>query len=71
MKNIIDVLKQKEAELQRLRNEVEVLRAATQLLSEEGDPRVEPPENLAATGTAPEAQGKPAAMGVVRGRQFP
>ena len=37
MKNISDVLKQKEAELERIQREIEVLRAAQRLLSDEAD----------------------------------
>jgi hypothetical protein len=66
MKNIIDVLRQKEAELQQLQNEVEVLRVAASLLSEQGDPEL---ETFAATGTDGAVTGAP--MGVARKRQFP
>jgi hypothetical protein len=38
MKNINDVLQQKEAELQQLQSEIEVLRLAAGLLSEDGAP---------------------------------
>ena len=38
MKNINDVLQQKEAELQQLQSEIEALRLAAGLLSEDGDP---------------------------------
>jgi len=42
VKNIFEVLKQKEAALQQLQIEVEVLRRAVAMLSEEGDPPREP-----------------------------
>jgi hypothetical protein len=41
MKNIFDVLRQKEAELQQLQKEIEALRVAARLLAEDGDPRLE------------------------------
>jgi hypothetical protein len=37
MKNIYDVLRQKDAELQQLQRDVEVLRIAARLLAEDGD----------------------------------
>ena len=55
MKNIVEVLKQKEAELRQLQAEVDALRVAIRLLSED-------PENsgrgLAPTGTSSEARVK-------------
>jgi len=47
MKNIADVLKQKEAELERIQHEIEALRIAERLLSDEGDSA----RPLASTGT--------------------
>jgi hypothetical protein len=41
MKNIFDVLRQKEAELQQIQKEIEALRVAARLLSDESDPRPE------------------------------
>ncbi len=41
MKNIYDVLRQKEAELQQLQKEIEALRIAARLLSDENEARTE------------------------------
>jgi hypothetical protein len=41
MKNIFDVLRQKEAELQQIQKEVEALRVAARLLSDESEARAE------------------------------
>jgi len=55
MKNIVEVLRQKEAELQRLQGEVEALRVAIRILSDE-------PENsgraLAPSGSSPDLRAK-------------
>ena len=55
MKNIFEVLRQKEAELQQLQKEVEALRMAARLLAEEGDSRIEAPLRpaMAAAGPVP------------------
>lgn len=68
MKNIIDVLKQKEAEIQRLQKDVEVLRLALPLLSEEGEQRS---EERALTGTSPDARSKGVVAEMGGQRQFP
>ena len=44
MKNVYEVLRQKELELARLEKEVEALRVAAPLLSEEKEPMVEAPK---------------------------
>ncbi|MGA7558151.1 MAG: hypothetical protein WCF61_18300 [Terriglobales bacterium] len=50
MKNVYEVLRQKELELSRLEKEVEALRVAAPLLSEEKEPQMEAPKpTLAAT----------------------
>jgi len=52
MKNLHDVLKQKESDIQRLQAEIEVLQLAAQLLADETD--ISAPEHnpiAAATGT--------------------
>jgi hypothetical protein len=50
MKNVYEVLRQKELELARLEKEVEALRVAAPLLSEEKEPMMEAPKpTLAAT----------------------
>jgi hypothetical protein len=48
MKNVYEVLRQKELELARLEKEVEALRVAAPLLSEEKEPTSEPKPTLAA-----------------------
>jgi len=53
MKNVYEVLRQKELELTRLEKEVEALRIAAPLLSEEKEAAAEP---AAKTATAPAAQ---------------
>jgi hypothetical protein len=52
MKNVYDVLRQKELELTRLEKEVEALRIAAPLLSEEKEPLAEAPKP-SLTATAP------------------
>jgi hypothetical protein len=50
MKNVYEVLRQKELELTRLEKEVEALRVAAPLLSEEKEPQAEAPKpSIAAT----------------------
>jgi hypothetical protein len=50
MKNVYEVLRQKELELSRLEKEVEALRVAAPLLSDEKEPLTEAPKpSLAAT----------------------
>jgi hypothetical protein len=50
MKNVYDVLRQKELELNRVEKEVEALRIAAPLLSEEKEPLAEAPKpSLTAT----------------------
>ena len=52
MKNVYEVLRQKELELARLEKEVEALRVAAPLLSDEKEPMIEIPKpTLAATAT--------------------
>jgi hypothetical protein len=68
VKNIVEVLRQKEAALLQLQNEVEILRRAMSLLSEEGETAstVRP---FAQTGT--DARTKPAVAEMTSPRQFP
>ncbi len=68
MKNIVEVLKQKEAELQRVQTEVEALRLAIQLVSEDGDNAV---RSLAPTGVSSEFRGKEIKMVSGTTREFP
>ncbi|MGA7079900.1 MAG: hypothetical protein WBQ43_07375 [Terriglobales bacterium] len=49
MKNVYEVLRQKELELIRLEKEVEALRVAAPLLSEEKEPQMEAPKPTLAT----------------------
>jgi len=53
MKNIFDVMRQKEAEVQQLQKEIEALRVAARLLAEDGDPSVEPAARLAIAPVGP------------------
>jgi hypothetical protein len=79
MKNLYDVLRQKEAEIQQLQKDIEALRVAARLLADEGES--EPVNTRPMTGptptprvaAAPVATAKPAdtlspAVGI---RQFP
>lgn len=68
MKNIVEVLKQKEAEIQQLQRDIEILRLAFPLLSEDGDQRL---EGRVLTGTAPEARAKGVVAEIGSQRQFP
>jgi hypothetical protein len=52
MKNVYEVLRQKELELARLEKEVEALRVAAPLLSDEGKDLVDTPKPTLATTTA-------------------
>ena len=79
MKNIYEVLRQKENEIQQLQRDIEALRVAARLLADDNDV-VETVRSVASTGTAPRvsttavaAAVKPAetlgpAVGI---RQFP
>jgi len=60
MKNIYDVLRQKEAEIERLRKEIQALRVVAPLLEEEltSDIQVAPPP----ARTYPTVQAKPPAV---------
>lgn len=70
MKNIHDVLRDKEKELRRLQAEVDTLRLAARLLAEEGDPHLESLGTLAPTGSSSELHGGRNTEGSGR-RQFP
>jgi hypothetical protein len=67
MKNIVEVLKQKEAELQQVQGEVDTLRVAMQLLSDDGDNSV---RSIAPTGTSSESRLKEIKTGSGGTRQF-
>jgi outer membrane protein TolC len=69
MKNINEVLKQKEAELQQVQREVEALRLAIRLLSEESDPRLEM-RPLTPTATMPDPRPKGTVADVASTRLF-
>lgn len=68
MKNIAHVLKKKEHELQQLQGEVDALRVAIQLLSEEGEGQG---LSLAPTGTSSESHVKEINAGPSTPRRFP
>ena len=53
MKNIFDVLKQKEAELQQIQKEIEALRVAARIMQEDGEPRGDAGGRQAAAPPAP------------------
>jgi hypothetical protein len=53
MKNIADVLRQKEAELQQIQVEVDALRLTFRLLAEDGEQKNPNGRILAPTGTTP------------------
>jgi hypothetical protein len=58
MKNISEVMRQKEAEIQQLQKDLDVLRAAARLLNEEGEaesskPSAVPPRAAASGAPAP------------------
>ena len=55
MKNIVEVLRQKEAELQKLQGEVEALRVAIRILSDDPEYSARVPGSA---GTLPEARVK-------------
>jgi hypothetical protein len=65
MKNIVDVLRQKEAELQQLQKDIDLLRSAMRLLSDEGDSRPEPVMRPVPASRAKESAAE------VGPRQFP
>jgi hypothetical protein len=67
MKNIVDVLRQKEAELQQLQKDIELLRNAMRLLADEGDSR---PEPVMRPAPVPASRAKESAA-EVGPRQFP
>jgi len=62
MKNVYEVLRQKELELARLEKEVEALRVAAPLLSEEKEPAVETPKPTLATAPPQQPIRIPAAV---------
>jgi hypothetical protein len=66
MKNIVDVLKQKEAQLQELQKEVEALRYAMRLLSDEGEARWESRPLAPAANAEPRQKGAVADIGSTR-----
>ncbi len=68
MKNIVEVLRQKEMELQQIQVEVEALRVAIRLVSEEGDSHG---LSLAPTGTSSESRVKEISTSPTATRQFP
>ncbi|HEX8927126.1 MAG TPA: hypothetical protein VF786_15105 [Terriglobales bacterium] len=69
MRNIVEVLKQKQSDLEQLQTEIEILRRAVSLLSEEAeDPRSET-ATLGKTGTDSRIKG--AVADISSPRQFP
>ncbi len=74
MKNIYDVLRQKESELQQLQKDIETLRAAARLLAEESEePTVKPAGNSATARPAavPASMKGADSFPAVGIRQFP
>lgn len=70
MKNIVEVLKQKEAEMQQVQAEIDALRVALRLLSED-DNTGRPLAPTGTTGTSPESRLKEIKMVSDAPRQFP
>ncbi len=77
MKNLYDVLRQKEAEIQQLQKDIEALRVAARLLADESESEntrpISGPTATPRVATSPVATAKPAdtlspAVGI---RQFP
>lgn len=66
MKNVYEVLRQKELELTRLEKEVEALRVAAPLLSEEKEPLAEAPKPTL-TAAAPQPVRIPSAVAAQSG----
>lgn len=62
MKNVYEVLRQKELELTRLEKEVEALRVAAPLLSEEKEPAIEAPKPTLTTAPPQQPIRIPAAV---------
>jgi hypothetical protein len=75
MKNIIEVLRLKEQELQQIQGEVEALRTAIKLVSEDGENLSGDGYNhahaLAPTGTSSESRVQEISAGSAARRQFP
>jgi hypothetical protein len=59
MKNILEVLRQKETDLQQIQKEIEALRIAARLLSEESDIRTEPVVRPTVLSPSPETLPRP------------
>jgi hypothetical protein len=68
MKSLVEVLRQKESELQQIQAEVDALRLALRLVSEEGESYG---RSLAATGTSSESRVTEINTGSGATRQFP
>jgi len=68
MKNLVEVLRQKESELQQIQAEVDALRLALRLVSEEGENYGRP---LASYGTSSESRVTEINTGAGATRQFP
>jgi len=78
MKNLYDVLRQKEAEIQQLQKDIEALRVAARLLADEsesesiGSRPMTGPTQTPRVATSPVATAKPADLSPAVGiRQFP
>lgn len=74
MKNIIEVLRNKEQELHTLQGEIEALRLAIRLVSEDGDNLTSAEgqvHSVAPTGTLSESRLKEINAGSTSRRQFP
>ena len=68
MKNIVEVLRHKEKELQQVQSEIDALRVAMRLMSEDGDTHA---LSLESTGTSPESRVREISTGSAATRQFP
>jgi hypothetical protein len=68
MKSIVEVLKQKESELQQVQLELDALRLVMRLMSEDGEASG---SSLAPTGTSSESRVKEISASPAAKRQFP
>jgi hypothetical protein len=71
MKNIVEVLKQKERELQQVQGEIEALHVAIRLMSEEGDTHGLSAVPTVSSSEARESRVKEMSTGTAGPRQFP
>jgi prefoldin subunit 5 len=74
MKDIYEVIRQKEADLQRIQHEIEALRLSAKLLEEAGRPAASTPVQVfsAASGAKPQTSTQPSSSNAwATAKQFP